>query len=75
VTHAKRNGTAVGSRLKDTLAAFNQELGPTGQMGLETGMRLTYAITSLMSQAAAGVLDGVAQSVKPKHKWSDRGRE
>jgi seryl-tRNA synthetase len=75
VTHAKRNGTAVGSRLKDTLAAFNQELGPTGQMGLETGMRLTYAITSLMSQAAAGVLDGVAQSVKPKHKWSDRGGE
>jgi seryl-tRNA synthetase len=75
VTHAKRNGTAVGSRLEDTLAAFNQEVSSTGQTGFETGVRLTHAITSLMSQAAAGVLGGVAQSVKPKRKRSDRGRE
>jgi seryl-tRNA synthetase len=75
VTHAKRNGTAVGSRLEDTLAAFNREVSSTGQMGFETGVKLTHAITSLMSQAAAGVLDGVAQSVKPKHKRSARGSE
>jgi hypothetical protein len=48
VTHAKRNGTAVGSQLADTLAAFNREMSSTGQTRLEAGMKLTHAITELM---------------------------
>lgn len=72
MTHAKRNGTAVGSQLKDTLAAFNHEMSSTGQKGLETGVRLTYAIAELMRQVATGVLGGMAESVNPRKKPSNR---
>jgi uncharacterized protein YjhX (UPF0386 family) len=72
ITHAKRNGTAVGSQLEDTLAAFNREMSSTGQTGLETGVRLTHAITELMRQVATGVLSGMAESINPRKKPPDR---
>jgi seryl-tRNA synthetase len=72
MTHAKRNGTAVGSQLEDTLAAFNREMSSTGQKGLETGVRLTHAITELMRQVATGVLGGMVESVNPRKKPSNR---
>jgi len=72
VTHAKRNGTAVGSQLEDTLTAFNREISSTGRVGLETGVRLTHAITELMRQVATGMLSGVAERVKSGRKPSDR---
>ncbi|HVW63940.1 MAG TPA: DUF6781 family protein [Nitrosospira sp.] len=72
VAHAKRNGTAVGSQLEDTLAAFNREISSTGRMGLETGARLTHAITELMRQVATGVLSGVAERINLGHGPSDR---
>ena len=72
VTHAKRNGTAVGSQLADTLAAFNREMPSTGQAQLEAGMRLTQAITEAMRQVAAGVISGMVESTKPKYGASDR---
>jgi uncharacterized protein YicC (UPF0701 family) len=72
MTHAKRNGTAVGSQLEGTLAAFNREMSSTGQKGLETGVRLTHAITELMRQVATGVLSGMAESANPGKNSSNR---
>jgi seryl-tRNA synthetase len=72
MTHAKRNGTAVGSQLEGTLAAFNREMSSTGQKGLETGVRLTHAITELMRQVATGVLSGMAESANPGKNPSNR---
>ncbi|MDN5753854.1 MAG: hypothetical protein L0H15_11355 [Nitrosospira sp.] len=65
VAHAKRNGTAVGSQLKDTLAALNHQMTSVGHTRFEAGMQLTHAITDLMRQVAAGVLTGIAERVKP----------
>lgn len=68
VTHAKRNGTAVGSALQDTLSTFNRQMTLAGQNQLEAGLQLTHAITNLMRQTAAGVLTGIAERVKPEDK-------
>jgi hypothetical protein len=66
--HAKRNGTAVGSQLKDTLKAFNQQITSVGHERLEAGIELTHAITNLMREAAAEALDSIAERVKPDDK-------
>lgn len=68
LTHAKRNGTAVGSQLKDTLETLNNQMLSTGYNQLETGIRLTRAITDQMRQIAAGVLADIAERVKPDNK-------
>jgi len=67
-THARRNGTAVGSQLKDTLEAFNQQVASLGHDQLEAGIELTQAITSIMREAAADALNSIADRVKPDHK-------
>lgn len=65
ISHAKRNGTAVGSQVKDTLVVFNQQMASVGQNQLEAGIELTHAIANLMREATAGVLAGIAERVKP----------
>lgn len=65
ISHAKRNGTAVGSQVKDTLVVFNQQMTSVGKNQLDAGIELTHAITNLMREAAAGVLAGIAERVKP----------
>ena len=65
-THARRNGTAVGSQLKDTLTAFSQQMTAVGQTQLEAGVELTHAITNLMREAASDALAGIAERVKPE---------
>ena len=67
-THARRNGTAVGSQLKDTLEAFNQQMASLGYDQLEAGIELTHAITSIMREAAADALNSIADRVKPDDK-------
>jgi hypothetical protein len=66
--HAKRNGTAVGSQLKDTLKAFNHQITSVGHEQLEAGIELTHAITNLMREAAAEALNSIAERVKPDDK-------
>jgi hypothetical protein len=74
ISHAKRNGTAVGSQVKDTLMVFNQQITSVGQNQLEAGIELTHAITNLMREATAGVLAEIAERVKPDDiPKADRG--
>jgi hypothetical protein len=74
INHAKRNGTAVGSQVKDTLMVFNQQITSVGQNQLEAGIELTHAITNLMREATAGVLAEIAERVKPDDiPKADRG--
>jgi DNA repair exonuclease SbcCD nuclease subunit len=67
-THAKRNGTAVGSQLKDTLKTFNQQITSVGHEQFEAGIDLARAITNLMREAAAEALNSIAERVKPDDK-------
>lgn len=68
LVHAKRNGTAVGSQLKDTLETLNNQMLSTGYNQVETGIRLARAITDQMRRIAAGVLADIAERVKPDNK-------
>ena len=68
ILHAKRNGTVVGSQLKDALEALNRQLISTTYSQLEAGVHLTQAITDTLRQAAANVLTEVAERVKPSDK-------
>jgi hypothetical protein len=66
--HAKRNGTAVGAQLKDTLKAFNQQITSVGHEQFEAGIELTHAITNLMREVAADALKSIAERVNPDNK-------
>lgn len=68
ILHAKRNGTAVGSQLKEALEALNRQLKSTTYSQFEAGIHLTQAITDTLRQAAANVLTEVAERVKPSDK-------
>ena len=68
ILHAKRNGTAVGSQLKEALEALNHQLKSTTYSQFEAGIHLTQAITDTLRQAAANVLTEVAERVKPSDK-------
>ncbi len=70
-SHAKRNGTAVGTQLKDTLTTFTQQMTSAGHAQLEAGVQLTHATADLLRKIAAGVLSGLAERVKPGDKPKD----
>lgn len=67
-THAQRNGTSVGTQLKDTLASFTRQMGAVGQTQREVGVQLVHATADLIRQIAAGVLTGLADRVKLKRR-------
>lgn len=71
VTHAKRNGTAVGGQLKATLATLTQQMTSVGHAQLEAGVKLAHATTDLLRKITAGVLGGLAERVKPGNKPKD----
>jgi uncharacterized protein YicC (UPF0701 family) len=63
--HAKRNGTAVGSQLKDTLAVIAHQMTLVGHTQFQESMHFTQATADLMRKIAAGLLTGIAERVKP----------
>lgn len=67
-THAQRNGTVVGTQLKDTLATFTRQMGAVAQTQREVTVQLAHATTDLIREIAAGVLTGLADRVKPERR-------
>lgn len=66
--HAKSNGTAVGSQLKETLAIFTQQITSVGHSQLEAGASLAQKTADFIGKIATGVLSGVKDQSKPdKH--------
>jgi uncharacterized protein YicC (UPF0701 family) len=68
LAHAKRNGTAVGSQLKDTLAVIAHQMTLVGHTQFQEGIHFTQATADLMRKIAAGLLTGIAERVKPGDK-------
>jgi hypothetical protein len=62
--HAKNNGTAVGSQLKETLATFAQQVASVGHAQLETGATLAHATADIIGKIASGVLSGISDQGK-----------
>ena len=70
-SHAKHNGTAVGTQLKDTLTTFTQQMTLVGHAQLDAGVQLTHATADLLRKIAAGVLSGLTERVKSSGKAKD----
>ncbi len=68
LAHAKRNGTAVGIQLKDTLAVIAHQMTFVGHTQFQESIHFTQATADLMRKIAAGLLTGIAERVKPGDK-------
>lgn len=58
-THARNNGTAVGSQLRETLATLAQQIAAVGHAQLETGVTLAQKTAEFVGKFASGVLSGI----------------
>lgn len=57
--HARNNGTAVGSQLKETLATLAQQVAAVGHAQLESGVTLAQKTAEFVGKFASGVLSGI----------------
>ena len=72
--HARRNGSAVGAELQDTLAATARQFGEAGRAQVDAGLKIAQAGTDLLRQIASGVLGGLAEQVKPAPRTGEGGK-
>lgn len=64
LTHAKRNGTAIGAQLQETLATFTQQIASVGHAQFEAGLQLSQATADLLHKITTGVLAGISEQAK-----------
>lgn len=67
-SHARLQGSAVGRQMKETVASIARQLGSASSAQAGIGLHLARNTSDLMRQIAAGVLNGLADHVRPaKH--------
>lgn len=66
IRHARNSGTEVGAATKEAADTLMGELGHTLRTTVESGSEAAMRTTSLLAQAAAGFLDGIAQTLQSK---------
>lgn len=70
--HARTQGSAIGTQLKETLSVFAHHIGAAGRAQAGVGLHLAKNTSDLVRQIAAGVLTGLAEHVRPGHR-KDKG--
>ena len=70
--HARTQGSAIGTQLKETLSVFAHHIGAAGRAQAGVGLHLAKNTSDLVRQIAAGVLTGLAEHVQPGHR-KDKG--
>lgn len=68
VEHARHSGTAVGRRTAEVVKTLNRELGQTLSETVTAGSESTLKVAIELAHAAAGFLDGIAQTLDDKLK-------
>jgi len=63
--HTRTHGTAVGAQLKETLDAIAHQIGAAGRAQVGAGLHLAKNTADLLRKIAAGVLNGMADHIKP----------
>lgn len=66
--HARDSGTAVGRQTTEIVKMLNQQLGETLSETVAAGSDSALKLASQLSYAAAGFLDGIAQTLESKLK-------
>lgn len=67
-THLHTQGSHVGAQAKNTLASLAHQLGTVGRAQAGIGLHLAQATSGYLRLIAAGVLDGLADHVRPKRR-------
>jgi hypothetical protein len=70
--HSRTHGSAVGTQMKETLTVIARELGTAGRAQVGVGLHLAKNTSDLLRQIAAGMLNGLADHVKPSRS-NDKG--
>lgn len=70
VEHARHSGTAVGKTAAQTTETLNQQLGKTLHEAASDSAHAAMDIAGHIAQAAAGALDGIAQTLQQERKTS-----
>jgi len=68
VEHARNSGTAVGKTAAQTSEALNQQLGKTLHEAASASAHAAMDVAGHIAQAAAGALDGIAQTLQQEGK-------
>lgn len=68
VEHARNSGTAVGKTAAQTSEALNQQLGKTLHEAASASAHAAMDVAGHIAQAAAGALDGIAQTLQQERK-------
>ena len=63
--HAQHSGTAVGTELKEGLTDLVEQITDHGNTRLESGVESVRETSSLLARIASGILEGIADSLKP----------
>jgi ElaB/YqjD/DUF883 family membrane-anchored ribosome-binding protein len=66
-SHARIQGSAVGSQMRDTLSSIGHELSAAGSAQVGAGLHLARTTADYMRKLAAGALIGLADRVRPHH--------
>ena len=66
VLHARNSGTAVGKSSTNVVETLNRELGQTLRETVTAGTDAALKVGTHLSQAAAGFLEGIAETLEAK---------
>jgi len=74
IQHARHSGTAVGQRSREIIEKLNRDLAHTLNNTLTSGADTALKVSGQLSRAAAGFLEGIAQTLEDKiqHNSPDR---
>jgi len=68
IQHARNSGTAVGKRSREIVSTLNHELEHTLSESVSAGTDAAVKVASQLTHAAAGFLEGIAQTLDSKGK-------
>lgn len=68
IQHAKHSGTSVGKTASDAVTTLNQKLSNTLKDTASASAHVTMEVGAHIANAAAGMLQGVAETLQPGQK-------
>ena len=66
--HTRHSGTDAGKKSRNIAETLNRKLGQTLRETASRGTDAALTVGAHLSQAAAGFLEGIAETLKPKEK-------
>ncbi|MCK4743376.1 MAG: hypothetical protein KAT25_06125 [Sulfuriflexus sp.] len=72
VKHAQQSGTSVGKTSSDAVTTLNQKLGNTLKDTVFASTNATLEVSAHIANAAAGVLEGIADKLQSESKKLDK---